>query len=160
MMPVLPEGIKERELCCKAAEKAMLLLNYRDRSVQELLQRLLEKFPPEAASYAMEYVTHYGYLNDRRYAENYAYSAAGKKGRRAIRFELKQKGIDSVWIEEALEQLEAEEKDTIRKLLHRKAGEPHPLDEKEYRRLYGYFARKGFPPGEICKALQEFRREG
>lgn len=68
----------------EAVRRAMRLLMSRDRSERELLERLgREGFGPEETGTALEYVKSYGYVNDRRYAENYVMSAGGKKSRAA-----------------------------------------------------------------------------
>ena len=117
------EESREKE----AIRKAMRLLVSRDRSEQELRDRLArEGYDPESAEAAIEYVKSYGYVNDRRYAEN-------------------------------LEELPGDETELIGQLLVKKAGQPHKMEEKELRRALGYLARKGFSSGDIWKVIREYQ---
>lgn len=148
------EESREKE----AIRKAMRLLVSRDRSEQELRERLArEGYDPEAAEAAIDYVKSYGYVNDRRYAENYVMSAGSKKSRAALRSFLQEKGIAGEEIESALEELPGDETELIGQLLVKKAGQPHKMEEKELRRALGYLARKGFSSGDIWKVIREYQ---
>ena len=141
-----------------ATVKAMELLLYRPRSEKELRDKLAERaFDEEEIDTAIAYVSRYGYLNDEAYTEQYVATRSAGKGKMALRMELKKKGIAQETIEEALSGMEETEEETIYQLLLRKAGEPHFLEEKEYRRLFGFFARRGFSAGNIHKALRRYR---
>ncbi len=145
----------------EAVRKAMQLLMARDRSEQELRGRLSQAgFEPEATEEALDYVKSYGYVNDRRYAENYVISAGSKKSRRMLRAFLEEKGIAEEEIEEALAKLPEDETQLVADLLVKKAGPPHPMEEKELRRVFAYLARKGFPSADIWRVLREYQAEG
>ena len=144
-----------------AVLKAMELLLYKSRTEKELRDRLAEKeYSEEEIEAAVQYVSRFGYLNDEKYADQYVDLRKNQKGKSALRMELRRKGIADETIEAVLEGIEEEEEDVIYSLLLRRGGEPHPLDEKEYRRLYGYCARRGFSAGQIHKALQRYRTDG
>lgn len=148
------EESREKE----AIRKAMRLLVSRDRSEQELRDRLArEGYDPESAEAAIEYVKSYGYVNDRRYAENYVMSAGSRKSRAALRSFLQDKGIAGEEIENALEELPGDETELIGQLLVKKAGQPHKMEEKELRRALGCLARKGFSSGDIWKVIREYQ---
>ena len=144
---------------CSAKQKAMDLLLYRTRTEKELYDKLIERgYSEEDSAEAIAYVKSFGYLNDENYAEYYVSSRGTQKGRSAIKRELRDKGVDDELIENALEEL-PDETDTIRELLIKKAGAPHELDEKEFRRLYGFFLRRGFSGGAIMKTLKDYQRQ-
>lgn len=143
-----------------AIRKAMNLLLYKDRSEKELRDRLAkEEFEPEQIRDAIEYVRSFGYLNDRRYAENYVASFAGKKSRRIIRAELEQKGVDEVLIDRALEEIPEDETGQIMELLRKKAGGPHRMDDREKRRVVGFLSRRGYSGSDIWKVIREYESE-
>lgn len=144
----------------EAAAKAMRLLLNRDRSEKELRDRLGRAgFTAEAADQALEYVKSYGYVNDRRYAENYVMSAGGRKSRAAMRSFLLSKGIDEVTADSALETVPEDERTLIRELLRKKAGEPHEMDRAEQRRTWAYLARRGFSSEDIGRVMREYREQ-
>ena len=143
-----------------AVRKAMNLLLHRDRTERELRSRLeAGGFSDEEIDEAIEYTASFGYVNDRRYAENYAVSFTGKKSRRMIAADLRQRGVDEIWIEEAVAALPEDESEQIINLLYKRAGEPHALDQAEKRRLQGYLARRGFSTGEIIRAMQSYEKK-
>ena len=89
----------------KAAKKAMELIAYQDRTEKELKERLYRAgFSEKAAEEAMNYVMSFGYINDRRYVENYLMFQSGKRSKKEIIYRLQQKGIPSDLIEEILEE--------------------------------------------------------
>lgn len=143
-----------------AREKAMDILLYRMRSEKELYQKLLEKgFPEEECADALAYVKSYGYVNDAEYARQYVSSRSMNKGRNVLRRELREKGIADEFIEEALEEL-PESDEVIMRLLIKKCGEPHKLEEKEYRRVYAFLMRRGFSTSAVISTMNEYRRQG
>ena len=90
----------------KATEKAMALLLHKDRTKSELEDRLYRAGYSETASgFALEYVARFGYINDRRYAENYIDYHKTSKSRNEIRRKLKEKGIDDTVLSEALREV-------------------------------------------------------
>ena len=143
-----------------AREKALDILLYRMRSEKELYDKLIEKgYPEEECADALEYVKHFGYVNDAEYARQYVYSRCGTRGRLLLKKELRDKGIDDELIEAALEEL-PESHEVLLSLLEKKYGEPHELDEKEFRRAYSFLLRKGFNTSAVIAALKEYRLEG
>ncbi len=142
----------------EARKKALKKLLVRDRSEKELREILRrEGFQEAETEDAVEYVKSFGYVNDRRYAENYVMSAGRKKSRSALRSFLLEKGISEEDTEAALAELPGDEGELIRELLGKKAGEPRKMDEKELRRVFGYLARRGFSPGDIWRELKNFQ---
>ncbi len=144
-----------------AREKAMNLLLYKPRSEKELRDRLADAgYLPEETEDAISYVKKFGYVNDRRFAENYARSRQERESIRLIRMGLRQKGVGEDLIDEALAELDIREEDTLESLLKKKAGPPHVLEEKELRRAFAFLARKGFSGSAIRSAVREYEREG
>ncbi len=142
-----------------ARAKALDLLLYKTRTEKELYDKLTEReYTPEEAAEALEYVRSYGYVNDEDYAVRYVMSNGGKKGKAAVRRELREKGVEDEFIENALEDM-PDEKEAVMELLSKKAGAPHRLDEKEYRRLFSFFARRGFAAGAVTAVLKDYQNE-
>ena len=76
-----------------------------------------------------------------------------------IAADLRQRGVDEIWIEEAVAALPENESDQIMELIRKRAGEPHVLDAAEKRRLHGYLARRGFVTGDILRAIRSFESD-
>lgn len=153
----LSGGEPERK---NAIRKAMSLLLYKDRTEQELLCRLKEAgYGETARQEALAYVKSFGYINDRRYAENYVIGAMHEKSRRMMRHFLEEKGVPAEWIEEALASVPDREEEIILPLLRKKAGPPHHLEEKELRRCVAYLGRKGFSGSAVWHAVHQYQDE-
>lgn len=142
----------------RAKAKAMQLLMSKDRTEGELYDRLLlGGFPQEAVQTAIEYVRGYHYIDDKRYASYYVECMKGKKSAAVMRMELKRRKVPEEYIEEALSGIDASsEYGVMWELLIKRAGEPHPLDDKEKNKLYGYLGRRGFKSSEIYRAIKAF----
>lgn len=77
------EGHGDEE-CRKAAAKAMSLLLQQDRTKKNLMDRLYRGgFSERASEYALQYVMHFGYVDDLRYAQNYISCHKGHRTRRS-----------------------------------------------------------------------------
>lgn len=145
----------------KAKDKALSLLNYRMRTEKELKSKLIAAgFSEEAADEAIEYVKSFGYLDDRAYADQYVASRRAVKGDIVLRRELREKGVDDEIISEAFEENETDPVTTAFALIVKKYGGPHSLDEKEYRRAFGFLARRGFAAHDIYDALKSYGESG
>lgn len=150
--------MKERK---DASVRAMELLFYRSRTEAELRKKLLEReYSEEETDAAIEYVKSYGYLNDRTYAEQYVLSNRGAKGPAAIRRELRKKGVADETADEVLSGLPEDDTGPVAALIEKRAGAPHRMDEKEYRRIFAFLARRGFSGSVIHKAMREYSESG
>ena len=137
-----------------------LCLNLLDRSAKtkkEILDYLWEKgFDAQVAQSVMTKLEEYSYLNDQKFAENFALYKKNK-GKKALRFELKMKGIDDEIINAVLEKIESQ-KDVIftlaQKFLKNKKTAP---DLKQ--KLFRHLASKGFEFEEINSVITTIFKE-
>ena len=143
----------------QARKKAMKLLEHMDRTEKGLSDRLRQAgFSEEAAAGAMEYVQSYGYIDDERYATSYIRNQMRGKGRRRITMELSGKGVDSEMTRELCMELVPDEAETVYDLLERRYGNLDFSDEGQMRRMYSFFARRGFKYEDIRRAVSEYRK--
>lgn len=141
----------------QAKKKALQLLERMDRTESGLRQKLKEKgFSAEDIEGAIQYVTSFGYLNDRRYAEQFVLGRQERKSRKELRMAMYQKGLSSDVIDEALENCyEAEsEVDTIRRLAEKKGLGREDLTDKEKKKIFDYLLRKGFSYENVRHVIQ------
>ena len=67
----------------RAAKKAMEWIAYKDRTKKELEDKLYRAgFSEKASKQAMDYVMSFGYIDDRRYVENYLMFQTGKRSKK------------------------------------------------------------------------------
>ncbi len=149
------------EECKKAVGKAMSLLLHKDRTRKELSDRLYRAgFSEEASREAMEYVEYFGYIDDRRYTENYIMFHRGKKSRKEILYKLLEKGISKELVYSVMEEGDPEdmdEKDAIRSLVQKKLKGRliSEISYEEKNKIKAFLGRKGFEPDEIRSVLLE-----
>lgn len=147
----------------RATVRAMNLLKTKDYTQKELINKLeLSYYPKKSIDDALTYVERYGYINDKRYVENYIAFKASKKSRKQIEQLLKEKGIDSDIIESALEAYYGDssecEEGLILSMLKKKYGNipMEELDYKQKQKMMAYMYRKGFSMDTIRKAVDVF----
>jgi regulatory protein len=96
----------------KAVERAVRFLSYRPRSIAEVRRNLAEKQTPAAViDAAVERLNSLGYLDDRAFAAFWVENRSTFKplSQRALRYELRQKGVARADIDAALAHLDEEE---------------------------------------------------
>lgn len=147
----------------RATVRAMNLLKTKDYTQKELANKLeLSYYPKKSINAALTYVENYGYINDKRYVENYIAFKASKKSRKQIEQFLKEKDIDSDIIENALEAYYGDssecEENLILSTLKKKYGNipMEELDYKQKQKMMAYMYRKGFSMDTIRKAIDVF----
>lgn len=143
--------------------RAMSLLKDRDYTRKKLYEKLKANgYPDECIEEAVQYVSSYGYIDDKRYAENYVLSHMTSKSKRVIEQTLMLKGIDSDIIAGALDKCYNEvcdsdtgnpELDIIIKQLHGKYHNKDFNDYEQRQKVKASLYRKGFMTDNINKAL-------
>ncbi len=120
----------------EATEVALRALRHRDRSRQDLEERLARAgIPPEEREEALDGLAAAGLLSDERFAHERARSLADRNaGDALIRGELRRHGIPDEVVSAALDELEAEVERAVRIFRQRGGGD----------RALRYLAGKGF----------------
>jgi regulatory protein len=156
LLPEQFEKLIEVLIYPKAIEKALNVLKFMDRCEQELRFKLSrEEYREDIIDRVIDYVKHYGYLNDERFATAFVKSRKNKKSKLMIKNELQQKGI-SKDIVHAVMEAEYEAVDTedaemvaIRKAISKKTKDPENLSMQEKQKLIASLYRKGFDLSKI-----------
>ena len=141
---------------------AVRLLSRRDRSSAELTEKLQQfGFPAADIEAALDRCRDYGYLDDARYARERARSLlrSGRGVGPKVLFDLRQRGIDETTAEQALEAAAGElsSAQILREQLERRFPEfrYESADERQRRRVIGFFQRRGFALAEIFQVLKQ-----
>lgn len=146
-----------------AVAYALRALARRDHSAAELERKLLRKVSAEATAQVMARLLQAGYLDDRRFAEQWA-ECAVRNGRGygiRLRLELARRGVARDLIEEVVAGIAVHhgEEETLRSVAAKKfaAFDHRTASEREKRRVLSYLQRKGF---SLPAILQYFRTAG
>jgi regulatory protein len=157
----------ERDEGKRALASALRMLTRRDLSVAELTRRLKDKgisdTPVEETIARLE---ESGYLDDRRFARQWAESAIrnGRGYGPRLRQDLARQGVPAEIVADLLASmaLEYDEMETLTTLLSRKFSgfDPVSASDREKRRVMQYMQRRGFSPAVIFQAFRKGQTEG
>lgn len=129
-----------------AYQQALDFLSYRPRTENEIRQNLEKhKVPEEIIAEVMERLENAGLVNDARFAELWVEnrSEMRPRSRRALAYELKQRGVSEDAIRRAVAGVDDEE--LAFQAASRQAQKLRHLDWQEFRqKMYGFLARRGF----------------
>ena len=141
-----------------AKAAAVRLLARREYSRAELSQRLLRRgLAPDVVERTLDELATAGYLSDRRVAQAMVAQKAGRYGKRAIVYALKEKGIGPADMEAALAPLaHVDEFADAQALWMQRFGVP-PATERDKARQVRFLQARGF---SLATALRVLRGAG
>ena len=138
----------DQEEIKKAKNKAFQLLSYRERTIQEMRDRLEKKdFSLEVIDEVINYLLDKDLLNEKRFSEMWIRSRINNhpRGRRLIYRELRKKGIEKTIINAALnEYLSREEELKMARYLSNKWLRRRKEEDSSSYKLKNYLSNKGF----------------
>lgn len=145
----------------RAVERALHFLSYRPRSVHEVRRNLIEKDVPEPAiAVALERLTALGYLDDAAFAAFWVRERNSFKpiSPKALRTELRQKGISDPLIAEAMAAVDAQDSAlrAAQSQLRRWRGSTRRVFRD---RLLSFLQRRGFSYGDAKDTLRRVEEE-
>lgn len=154
------DGLLEETNRRKAADKAMVLLSYRDHSKQELARKIARTAGEDAAQDAAEKMEQLGLVDDVQYAGRYARELFFRRcyGQERVLYELTHKGIDRELAEQVIDELAVDNVELILRFIEKKY--PKGLDdEASLRRAQAALARNGHRWEDIREAFRRLQEE-
>jgi len=144
-----------------ATDSAARFLGLRPRSTREVRDNLARKqIPPNVIDAAMERLTALGYIDDRAFAALWVQDRMTFKpsSPRALRYELRQKGIANDIIDAVLSDLDAE--DSAYRAAQAQARRLRGTARREFENKLGAFLqRRGFSYGQARTATRRLMEE-
>jgi regulatory protein len=143
-----------------AYSEALKLLARRELTASELRERLLRKeLSPDDIDAAIARLRADGTINDRRAATAIARTQAlvNARGRLRIERDLRARGVDAGTARAALDDVFAElsEPELIERALRKRLRSGRIKDEAQFRRLYAYLIRLGYPREAVMGLLKK-----
>ena len=155
-------ALQNRDEAQKAHESALRYLDYRPRSVDEIRRHLKGKdVAPEVTDEVVERLTGVGLLDDRAFARYWLENRSdfSPRGERALRLELRQKGVPGDIIAEVLSEGHDEDEAAYRAAMAQ-ARKVRTTDPVEFRRkMEARLARRGFSYDTAREAVTRAWRE-
>ena len=151
------EALKAEDEREQAYIRALNYLSYRPRSIKEVEQNLRKyKVPEPLIPETIERLKKNNFVNDMSFAKQWIENrnTFRPRGKRALKLELRQKGIDNEDVQDVLDDL-VDEESLAYKAGKKKARQLAKLEWQDFRRKLGAFlARRGFPYGVISPLLR------
>jgi len=149
-----------KEIILQARARAFLLLKYRQRSEQEISERLKKKnFPQEVIQETLAFLRGKKFVDDNIFARVWIRERLAKAiGPVRLAQELKLKGIARQVIEDNLKDAREtySELDTVRELAVRRFSRLKNLDpQSAKRRIYEFLLRRGFSAEIVVDVLNQ-----
>ncbi len=143
----------------RAKLRSMNLLKSRAYTEKQLRDKLVQgEYGENIIEEAIAYVRSYGYIDDRKYAEDFISCHMADRSRKKIEMDLYRRGIDRKITEEIMEQMEEEGEGpdeflSAPKLLKKKNFDPNTAGNKEKQKMSAFLYRKGFNMDIIRRVL-------
>ena len=126
-----------------AFDKSIDMLSRGMKTKKQIDDYLIKKgYLPKVREYVLEKLCEYRYIDDGNYADLYVKMTSKNKGKRAISYELRQKGVDEGLIQESLGQIESEYDACL--AVATKYLKNRKIDEKTKEKLYRHLLGRGF----------------
>lgn len=154
--------LREQDDVERSYERALNFLSYRPRSKVEVRRNLHRKnVQGVVIEEVIERLVRAGLVNDEEFARFWVENRSEfrPRGVRALRHELRQKGVPDVIIADAL--VNVDEEAAARKVAEKGARRFGHLDTGAFRRKFGaYLARRGFSYAIIAPLIKEMLASG
>ncbi|GIM47880.1 hypothetical protein DNHGIG_34290 [Collibacillus ludicampi] len=155
------DALRAEEQLGFAKDLAIKYLAARPRSAYQLRVYLVRKgFSEAVIQQVFQFLSEYGYVDDKRYAEGFVRSRLQDRPRseRMLRFELQQKGIADEVIDEVLASACVDDQKTALALARARLAKMRDVDERVLtRRLGSFLARRGYRMGTIQEILRTIK---
>ncbi|MCC6614419.1 MAG: RecX family transcriptional regulator [Anaerolineae bacterium] len=149
------EALEAQDTLSRTIDTAARFLSYRPRSIQEVRENLTRKnTPPPLIEAAVQHLISLGYLDDRAFATFWVRERNTFKplSLRALRHELRNKGIAATIIDEVLAQVDAE--DAAYRAADGQMRRLRGTSRREFQdKLLGFLQRRGFGYREAKTAI-------
>ncbi len=154
-------ALRDEDEIGQAVDRAARFLSYRPRSTAEVRRNLADKDTPEPViEAAVQRLNNMGYLDDRAFAKFWIENRTMFKplSPRALRYELRQKGVPAPVIEELLAEVDAREtaERAARTRLNRLRGSDHDTFRAK---LSAFLQQRGFSYDTIRDVTEQLIEE-
>lgn len=141
----------------RARERALYLLDDSYKTEQQIRDKLKAGYyPEEIIRRVIEYLKEYGLIDDLRYCRLYIDYKSMSKSKKQIIQDLYIKGVQKNTIEQAFLESDYVEEDSLRKVIEKRLSRYDLENSKDVQKFYRYLIGKGYPYGDVRKALSKY----
>jgi len=150
--------IKEAENFSLALSSAFRLLSVRQRSEAELKKRLLTKYTDSTVNEVFKKLSDYQMISDLEFARTWIEERKNKKGKKALIYELKNKGVKSEIYMPIINAITIEEEQMFAQRVFEKKFKKVALKSKtEIEKTQRFLLARGYSFDVIKKVIDEYR---
>lgn len=141
----------------RGKERALYMLDKSYKTKRYIMDKLKAGLYPESITdKVVAFLEEINLINDLRYAEMYIDYKRASKSKKQIVQDLYVKGVDKKLIDQAFEDSDFSDKESLKKYIEKRKNKYDLSDRKDIQKFYSYLVSKGYSYGDVKDALKDY----
>lgn len=141
----------------RGKERALYMLDKSYKTKRYVMDKLKAGLYPESIiDKVVSFLEEINLINDLRYAEMYIDYKRGSKSKKQIVQDLYVKGVDKKLIDQAFEESDFTDTESLKKYIEKRKNKYDLSDRKDIQKFYSYLVSKGYSYGDVKDALKDY----
>lgn len=141
----------------RGKERALYMLDKSYKTKRYVMDKLKAGLYPESIiDKVVSFLEDINLINDLRYAEMYIDYKRGSKSKKQIVQDLYVKGVDKKLIDQAFEESDFSDTESLKKYIEKRKNKYDLSDRKDIQKFYSYLVSKGYSYGDVKDALRDY----
>ncbi|MCR5430461.1 MAG: recombination regulator RecX [Eubacterium sp.] len=141
----------------RGKERALYMLDKSYKTKRYIMDKLKAGLYPESIiDKVVVFLEEINLINDLRYAEMYIDYKRASKSKKQIVQDLYVKGVDKKLIDQAFEESDFSDKESLTKYIEKRKNKYDLSDRKDIQKFYSYLVSKGYSYGDVKEALKDY----
>ena len=141
----------------RGKERALYMLDKSYKTKRYVMDKLKAGLYPESIiDKVVSFLEEINLINDLRYAEMYIDYKRGSKSKKQIVQDLYVKGVDKKLIDQAFEESNFTDTESLKKYIEKRKNKYDLGDRKDIQKFYSYLVSKGYSYGDVKDALRDY----
>ena len=141
----------------RGKERALYMLDKSYKTKRYVMDKLKAGLYPESIiDKVVSFLEEINLINDLRYAEMYIDYKRASKSKKQIVQDLYVKGVDKKLIDQAFEESDFTDAESLKKYIEKRKNKYDLSDRKDIQKFYSYLVSKGYSYGDVKDALRDY----
>ncbi len=141
----------------RGKERALYMLDKSYKTKRYIMDKLKAGLYPEnIIDKVVSFLEEINLINDLRYAQMYIDYKRGSKSKKQIVQDLYVKGVDKKLIDQAFEDSDFTDSESLKKYIEKRKNKYDLSDRKDIQKFYSYLVSKGYSYGDVKDALKGY----
>ncbi|MBP5772486.1 MAG: regulatory protein RecX [Eubacterium sp.] len=141
----------------RGKERALYMLDKSYKTKRYIMDKLKAGLYPESIiDKVVSFLEEINLINDLRYAEMYIDYKRASKSKKQIVQDLYVKGVDKKLIDQAFEESDFTDTESLKKYIEKRKNKYDLSDRKDIQKFYSYLVSKGYSYGDVKEALRDY----